>query len=118
MAGVLRGVAFLVADIAYYIKNYGVDLGPITVAGGLANHAALLQFQADILQTTLHKSPETESTVMGAAFLAARALNIDTSAWALFQKGQEVKPALKPEEAELLNRQWRNFLEWSRTQKK
>lgn len=118
VAGVLRGVAFLVADIAYYIKNYGVDLGPITVAGGLANHAALLQFQADILQTDLHKSPETESTVMGAAYLAAQALNIDTSAWALFQKGQAVKPAIKPEEAELLNRQWRNFLEWSRTQKK
>ncbi len=29
VAGVLRGIAFLLADIAYYIKNYGVGIGDI-----------------------------------------------------------------------------------------
>lgn len=116
-AGVLRGIAFLVADIAYYIKNYGVAIGDIKVSGGLANLESLLNFQADILQTKLLKCPETESTAMGTAWLAAQALNIDTSAWPLFKTCEEIKPAMRPEEAELLNRRWRTFLDWCRTKK-
>ena len=116
-AGVLRGIAFLLADIAYYIKNYGVAIGDIKVSGGLANNQTLLNFQADILQTNLLKCPETESTAMGTAWLAAQALNIDTSTWPLFKTCEKVKPTLSSEEAELLNRQWRTFLDWCRTQK-
>ena len=117
-AGVLRGIAFLLADIAYYIKNYGVSIGDIKVSGGLANIQSLLKFQADILQTRLLKCPETESTAMGTAWLAAQALNIDTSSWSLFTTCEEIKPAVSPEEAELLNRRWRTFLDWCRTQQK
>ena len=117
-AGVLRGVAFLLADIAYYIKNYGVSIGDIKVSGGLANIQSLLKFQADILQTRLLKCPETESTAMGTVWLAAQALNIDTSSWPLFKTCEEIKPAIPQEEADLLNRRWRIILDWCRTQQK
>jgi glycerol kinase len=67
----LEGVAFQVADL---IDAMNADLGsPLTdirVDGGMARSDPFLQFQADLLDLPIHRSPNTESTALGAALLA------------------------------------------------
>jgi glycerol kinase len=67
----LEGVAFQVADL---IDAMNADLGtPVTdirVDGGMARSDPFLQFQADLLNLPIHRSPQTESTALGAAVLA------------------------------------------------
>ena len=67
----LEGVAFQVADL---IDAMNADLGnPLTdirVDGGMARSDPFLQFQADLLDLPIHRSPQTESTALGAALLA------------------------------------------------
>jgi glycerol kinase len=67
----LEGVAFQVADL---IDAMNADLGaPVTdirVDGGMARSDPFLQFQADLFNLPIHRSPQTESTALGAAVLA------------------------------------------------
>ena len=67
----LEGVAFQVADL---IDAMNADLGnPLTdirVDGGMARSDPFLQFQADLLDLPIHRSPNAESTALGAALLA------------------------------------------------
>ncbi len=71
----LEGVAFQVADL---IDAAGRDarvegvaaLQALRVDGGMARNARLLQFQADVLGLPVLQAPQSESTALGAAFLA------------------------------------------------
>jgi glycerol kinase len=67
----IEGVAFQVADL---IDAVNADLPrPLTelrVDGGMARSDPFLQYQADLLDLTLRRSPNTESTALGAALLA------------------------------------------------
>ena len=67
----LEGVAFQVADL---IDGINADLpSPLTdlrVDGGMARSDPFLQYQADLLGLPLRRSPQTESTALGAALLA------------------------------------------------
>jgi glycerol kinase len=67
----LEGVAFQVADLFDAMNaDLGIPLTDIHVDGGMARSNPFLQFQADLLDLPLHRSPQTESTALGAAFLA------------------------------------------------
>lgn len=81
VAGAVRGVAHLVADIADYLRQHGQPARRIYVSGGMARSEYLLQFQADLLQCPLSVYPETESTVLGTAGLAANYIGWDTQRW-------------------------------------
>ena len=70
-APTLEGVAFQVADLFEAINaDLGIPLGDIHVDGGMARSDPFLQFQADLLNLPIHRSPQTESTALGAAVLA------------------------------------------------
>jgi glycerol kinase len=68
---VLEGVAFHVADL---IDAAGHDAGQrlheLRVDGGMARNAWFLQWQADVLGLPVLQSAQSESTALGAAFLA------------------------------------------------
>lgn len=109
VAGVLRAIAFLIADIASYLQANGFPISAsISVSGGLARSGWLLQTQADLLQRPLRAIQEAESTVLGAARLAAA-----VPAWRAAEAGN-VLPKLPPEQARQLYAQWRAFVEWCR----
>ena len=77
VAGALDGIAGLVADIVYYLRANGLPVdGPVYGAGGLSQSRYLLQRQADLLQVALAVCPQTESTVLGSAWLTAQARGI------------------------------------------
>jgi glycerol kinase len=70
----LEGVAYQVADL---IEAMNADLpappSDLRVDGGMARSDPFLQFQADLLGLTLRRSPQAESTALGAALLAGLA---------------------------------------------
>jgi glycerol kinase len=67
----LEGVAYQVADLIAAINtDLPTPLADLRVDGGMARSDPFLQFQADLLGLTLRRSPQTESTALGAALLA------------------------------------------------
>jgi glycerol kinase len=67
----LEGVAFQVADlIGAAGEDAGQPLRALRVDGGMARNAWFLQCQADLLGLPVIQSPHSESTALGAAFLA------------------------------------------------
>ena len=67
----LEGVSYQVADLIDAINaDLSSPLTDLRVDGGMARSDPFLQFQADLLGLTLTRSPQTESTALGAALLA------------------------------------------------
>ena len=67
----LEGVACQVADLVEAAGNdAGRPLQDVRVDGGMAQNAWFLQCQADLLGIPVRQSPHSESTALGAAFLA------------------------------------------------
>src|SRR5207245_2524317 len=67
----LEGVAFQVADLVEAAaKDASESLRSLRVDGGMARNAWFLQFQADVLGLPVLQAAQSESTALGAAFLA------------------------------------------------
>jgi glycerol kinase len=74
----LEGIAYQVADLIAAINaDLPSPLSDLRVDGGMARSEPFLQFQADLLGLTLQRSPQTESTALGAALLAG----VGTGLW-------------------------------------
>lgn len=71
----LEGIAFQTMDIVRAMeKDAGVPLGELKVDGGASLNNLLMQFQSDILGTKVVRPVVTETTAMGAAYLAGLAV--------------------------------------------
>ncbi len=67
----LEGVACQVADLILAMnQDLGAPLSEVRADGGMARSDPFLQFQADLLGLPIRRSPQTESTALGAALLA------------------------------------------------
>ncbi|EAR02992.1 glycerol kinase GlpK [Maribacter sp. HTCC2170] len=67
----LESLAYQTKDILNAMEeDSGVELQNLKVDGGACANNYLMQFQADILGTEVHRPKVIESTAMGAAFLA------------------------------------------------
>jgi glycerol kinase len=70
----LEGIAFQVADVLDVMKaDSGIGLSELRVDGGAANNTLLMQFQADLLGVPVVRPKVTETTALGAAYLAGLA---------------------------------------------
>ena len=68
----LEGVAFQVADlIDAAAKDLGRPVAELRVDGGMARNDWFLTCQADVLGLPVLRAAQSESTALGAAFLAA-----------------------------------------------
>ncbi len=110
VAGALRAIACRVADVIYYLRAQGYAVENISVAGGLSHSAYLLQTQADVLGTALVKQPQTESTVLGAARLAADYLKWNTISWNVQDK-PSVTPHVEPLVSQQMYQHWKKFVQ-------
>lgn len=111
----LEGVAYQVADLIDAMQaDTGKRLKELRVDGGAAHSAFLMQFQADLLQIPVVRPAVTETTALGAAYLAGLAVgfwkNVDSVAkqWKV-EKVFEPKMS-KSRVAELRSR-WNEALE-------
>lgn len=70
----LEGIAFQTMDIvAAMEKDAGMKLGKLKVDGGASRNNMMMQFQADILGAEVIRPMITETTALGAAYLAGLA---------------------------------------------
>ena len=73
----LEGIALQVADIIEAMESdAGCDLKELRVDGGASGNDLLMQMQADLLQTPVVRPAITETTALGAAYLAGLATGV------------------------------------------
>ena len=71
----LEGIAFQVADVLDLMqKDSGIQIKELRVDGGAAANNLLMQFQADMLGAPVVRPKVTETTALGAAYLAGLAV--------------------------------------------
>ncbi|WP_430908784.1 glycerol kinase GlpK [Maribacter sp. 2-571] len=77
----LESLAYQTKDILKAMEDdSGIQLENLRVDGGACANNHLMQFQADILDTEVHRPEVIESTAMGAAFLAGIQVGLWTQA--------------------------------------
>ena len=80
----VESIAFQVADLLDAVRDdAGIDLKELRVDGGAAANDVLLQFQADLLGVPVVRPQVTETTALGAAYLAGLAVGFWDSTDAL-----------------------------------
>ena len=106
----LEGIAFQTMDIVNAMqKDAGVTLKELKVDGGASRNNLLMQFQADILGTSVIRPTVTETTALGAAYLAGLAVgyweSIDhiKSQWGV---DTAFRPLATPEKVDELKAGW------------
>ena len=71
----LEGIAFQVADVLEAMrKDYGKPITAMRVDGGASANNLLMQFEADIIRCPVVRPKVTETTALGAAYLAGLAV--------------------------------------------
>lgn len=111
----LEGIAFQTMDIvAAMEKDAGVPLQSLKVDGGAARNNLLMQFQADLLGVDVVRPKTTETTALGAAFLAGLATGFwpDIDALkAVWQTERRFTPSLDPSAVTAAKSLWANAIQ-------
>lgn len=75
-AAMLEAVGFQTADLTQAMASDGIAAATMRVDGGMVHNDWMCQFLADILDLTIERPANLETTAVGAAFVAGRALDI------------------------------------------
>ena len=117
----LEGIAFQTMDIVQAMeKDAGCPLKELKVDGGATANNLMMQFQADILGTSVIRPQVTETTALGAAYLAGLAVgywdSIDhiKSQWGV---EKEFTPQADAEKVEALKAGWADAIRRTLTDK-
>lgn len=71
----LESIAYQTRDVLDAMQaDSGIELSALRVDGGAVHNNFLMQFQADLLNTEVHRPQVTEVTALGAAYLAGLAV--------------------------------------------
>ena len=111
----LEGIAYQVADlIDAMAADTGKRLTEMRVDGGASHSAFLMQFQADLLQIPIVRPAITETTALGAAYLAGLAVGYWKSLDSISQQWKVEKtfePKMPEAHAIELRSRWNDALE-------
>ncbi|MEM9689569.1 MAG: glycerol kinase GlpK [Pseudomonadota bacterium] len=95
----LQAIAYQTCDLMNAMRDDGVEPSVIRVDGGMVANNWFLQFLSDVLDLPVERPVNVESTVLGAAFLAAyrvgliSSLDAVTKAWQLDRRFEPGMPA-------------------------
>jgi len=70
----LESIAYQVKDLIALIERSGVELQELRVDGGPVKNKFLMQFQSDMLQAWINRSPIEEASALGAVLMGGLAL--------------------------------------------
>ncbi len=114
----VESMAFQTCDLLDAMqKDAGVDLSMLKVDGGASVNNDLMQFQANLLDVTVHRPVVAETTALGAAYLAGLAVGYwedmaDVAGnWAL---DREFHPAMPDDDRLRRRRRWQRAVERTR----
>ena len=106
----LESIAFQTADLLDAVQaDSGIQLPDLRVDGGAVRNDLLMQFQADLLLIPVVRSKISETTGLGAAYLAGLATGFWSSKAELAQHWQAekvFKPEIRASEAKQLRHRW------------
>jgi glycerol kinase len=110
----LEGIAFQTMDIVGAMeKDAGIDLKELKVDGGASMDNLLMQFQSDILGTAVIRPRITETTALGACYLAGLAVGYWDSIGQIRSQWQAEKiftPDMASSEVERLKKGWKDAI--------
>ncbi len=110
----LEGIAFQVNDvIAAMERDAGTKLRELRVDGGASANNLLMQFQSDLLDVPVIRPANTETTALGAAYLAGLAVGTWKSKREIAKRWKIVrrfKPSMKPATRKTLVAGWTKAL--------
>jgi glycerol kinase len=113
----VESMAYQTRDVVEAMeKDVRSSMRELRVDGGAAVMDVLCQFQADLLGIPVRRPRNTETTALGAAFLAG----LGAGAWddaglkSLWKLDREFEPAMSRDEADSLQSRWREAVARSR----
>jgi glycerol kinase len=113
----VEAMAYQTRDVVQAMEgDLGQSLTELRVDGGAAVMDVLCQFQADLLGIPVRRPKQTETTALGAAFLAGLGAGVwssDTDVERLWQLDRSFEPAMPKDEADRLQAEWRRAVERS-----
>ena len=110
----LQAVAFQTRDLVDAMSDDGVVPSVIRVDGGMVANSWFLQFLADILGIPVERPENVESTVLGAAYLAAyqsKVIGSIEDVAALWRSERVFEPAMSNDRREHLLAGWRQAIQ-------
>ncbi len=111
----LESLAYQTYDVLKAMENdAGIEIKTLRVDGGASNNNFLLQFQADILDGKILRPVITETTALGAAYLAGLAVGFYNSREEIKQNwkvSREFTPGIDEKEREQLLSGWKKSVE-------
>jgi glycerol kinase len=114
----LESIAYQVADLMEAMQtDTGTPLTELRVDGGASANDALMQFQADILGVPVVRPSMTESTALGAAFLAGLATGVWRDADAISnlpRPERRFEPCVPRSQTEDMRQRWNEAVSRSR----
>jgi glycerol kinase len=114
----LESIAFQVADVLDAMRqDSGIRISSLRVDGGASVNNTLMQFQADILGVPVVRPQVSETTALGAAYLAGLGAGLWNSVEQLrgqWLQDRQFEPAMQKSQVETLRAGWRKALERSR----
>jgi glycerol kinase len=114
----LESIAFQVADVLDIMQqDSGIKIEQLRVDGGATANDLLMQFQADLLRVPVLRPKVTETTALGAAFLAGLAVGYWKTladVQASWQLDRQFEPMRDAENARHRRRRWSEALQRSR----
>ena len=114
----LESIAFQVDDVLQAVHSEtGTPLGALRVDGGAAVNDLLMQFQADVLGVPVVRPRVTETTALGAAYLAGLAVGFWASPDELCARRQDdvrFEPRMDPAERAKRRALWQRAVERAR----
>jgi glycerol kinase len=110
----VESIAYQVADLVDAIEgDSGARLPELRVDGGATKNNSLMQFQADILGIPVVRPGMTETTALGAAYLAGIRVGFWRDREEIATMGREeqrFEPKMREAQAESLRRRWNEAL--------
>jgi glycerol kinase len=113
----VEAMAYQTRDVVEAMeKDARSSMPELRVDGGAAVMDVLCQFQADLLGIPVRRPRHTETTALGAAFLAGLGAGTwnDADLKGLWKLDREFEPRMSRDEADTLQERWRDAVERSR----
>ena len=114
----VESIAYQVADLLDAMRvDSGIALKELRVDGGAATNDLLMQFQADLLGVPVVRPAVTETTALGAAYLAGLAVDYWPSLEAItgqWRVDRRFEPQMAPDRARELRARWTEALQRSK----
>ncbi|MCC5891405.1 glycerol kinase GlpK [Exiguobacterium sp.] len=111
----LESLAYQTRDVLTAMEqDSGIELKTLRVDGGAVNNNFLMQFQADILNVPVERPEVSETTALGAAYLAGLAVGFWKDQAEIKQQwklDQQFEPSMDESHREALYKGWQHAVE-------